>query len=92
MPANQKTAVTLLRFAKSRDHAFRTAKIQSLAKMKAIREIKTVASNYLNDPDEKQLEAVRRLEPHLLEILPHPDSRFTTQRQTILTLISQCHA
>lgn len=86
-----KVAVTLLRFAKARDNAYKKAKILSLAKMKAIREIKTTALNYLNDTEDKQIDAVRKLENYLLEILPHPHSRFQNQRKQILDLINQCH-
>jgi hypothetical protein len=86
------TATLLLRYAKARDHAYRMAKVKSLAKIKAIQEIKTIASNYLHDPEHIQVKAVAKLKKSILEILPSSESRFQKQRIQILKIINlHCH-
>jgi hypothetical protein len=86
------TATLLLRYAKARDNAYRMAKVKSLAKIKAIHEIKTIASNYLKHPEHVQVEAVARLKKSILLILPSSESRFQKQRNQILKIINlHCH-
>lgn len=82
------TAALLLRYAKARDNAYRMAKVKSLAKIKAIKEIQMIATNYLKHPEHVQVKAVARLKKSILEILPSDESRFRKQRNQILKIIN----
>lgn len=82
------TAALLLRYAKARDNAYRMAKVKSLAKIKAIKEIQMIATNYLKHPEHIQVKAVSRLKKSILEILPSDESRFRKQRNQILKIIN----
>lgn len=82
------TAALLIRYARARDNAYRMAKVKSLAKIKAIKEIKMIAANYLKDPEHVQVQAVAKLKNSILEILPSDGSRFQKQRIQILKIIN----
>lgn len=82
---------TLIRFAKARERAYRSAGKVNLAKMAAISKIKTVADYVSNTSEARQLRAIRQVESEILLILPHEQSRFSKLREKILNLIQQSH-
>jgi hypothetical protein len=86
-----KVALTLIRFAKSRECALRASRALTGQKAKAIAEITRVADFFKGKSEDVQLRAVRQVESYLISILPHPESRFKNQRNQILTLITTCH-
>lgn len=85
-------AHTLIRFATARENAYRIAGALSGAKAASITKIKQVANYVLHRPANVQLHAIRQIEPELLLIMPHPESRFQRMRNQILNLIQQSHA
>lgn len=89
MPA--KIVDTLIRFAKSRELAYRAAGNMTAPKMTACSKIMQVANFFKGKNEQQQLIAVRQLKDHLTTILPHEKSRFHKQRKQIIDLMEQCH-
>lgn len=84
-----KVSATLIRFSKSRETAYLQHGRLTGARAKAITEIRRVADFNKNKSEQVQLRAVNQVESQLREILPHEESRNCTQRDKILSLISQ---
>ena len=90
--SRSKVAVTLLRFAKTREKHLRFGGALSLAKAEACSKVSRVANFFLHKSPEVQLRAVQQVESELMIILPDERSRFQNLRQQILDLIQECHA
>lgn len=82
---------TLMQFAKAREHAYRSAGTVNMAKMRAISKIIALADFVSHRSEPAQLRAIRQVEPEILMILPHEQSRFHRLRNKMLTLIQQSH-
>jgi len=82
---------TLIRFAKAREHAYRSAGTVNMAKMTAISKIKALADFVSNTSEATQIRAIQQVEPEILLILPHEQSRFSKLRNKILNLIQQSY-
>lgn len=87
-----KVAHTLIRFATARENAYRIAGALSGAKASACAKVRRVMDHFSAKPEEVQLKAIRQIEPELLLILPHPESRFQKMRRQVMDLIEQSHA
>lgn len=82
-------SATLIKFAKSREAAYLQYGRLTGARARAISRIRQLADFHSRQSDAVQLLAVRQVESELLEILPHAESRYKSQRREILSLIDQ---
>jgi hypothetical protein len=89
--STSKVAVTLIKFAKSRENAFRLSGTLNLAKAEACRKVRTVAGFFRDKKEEAQIRAIRQVEHELRLILPHEMSRYKNQRRAILDLIDRSY-
>jgi hypothetical protein len=77
----------LQKFARAREHAYRSSNALTGTKARAISKILMMASMFQFRKGEQQRTAVKNCIPELMQILPHQESRFSKQRKEILTLI-----
>ena len=86
-----KVADTLTRFANARERAYRSAGSLRMAQLSAISKIRNVASMVNGKSESVQMRAVIRLESEIIQIMPHPESRFKKLRDNINQLIEKAH-
>lgn len=80
---------TILRYAKQRQRAYQITKTLTGRRAAAISKILRVAA-YMKGKS-AEWRAIRQTEQELIAILPDEQSRFQKQRESILSLINQCH-
>jgi hypothetical protein len=80
-------AATLKKFATSREKAYRLTGFLTAGRAKAISKIKNVADFFSQKSERVQLRAVMQLEPEILEVLPHQESRYSKMRTDMLDLL-----
>lgn len=86
-----KVADTLTRFANARERAFKAAGSLRMTQLSAISKIRNVASMVKGKSESVQLRAVIRLESEIIQIMPHPESRFKNLRENLFKLIQKAH-
>lgn len=82
----------LIKYANSREAAYRHAGCITAARAAAISKIKRVASYYSARPIATQMRALQQLETEITTILPGEGSRYGKLRTQVLRLLSESKA
>lgn len=82
-------AATLKKFATAREKAYRISGFFDATKAKAVSKVRKVADFFSQKSESVQLRAVLQCESEIIQLLPHPDSRFSKMRTDMLDLIEK---
>lgn len=80
---------TLKKFANAREKAYKLSGFLDASRAKAISKIKNVADYFSQKSETVQLRAVTQCESEIIQLLPHPDSRFVKLRTDMLDLLEK---
>jgi thiamine biosynthesis lipoprotein ApbE len=82
-------SATLKKIANAREKAYRLSGFLTANKAKSISKVRNVAEFFSQKSEAVQLRAVLQCESEIIQLLPHPDSRFGKMRTDMLELIEK---
>lgn len=82
-------SATLKKFANAREKAYKMTGFLNASRAQAISKLKNVADYFSQKSEPVQLRAVLQCESEIIQLLPHPDSRFGKMRTDMLDLIDK---
>jgi hypothetical protein len=82
-------SATLKKFANAREKAYRLTGFLTASRARSISRIRNVAEFFSQKSEPVQLRAVLQCETEIIQLLPHPDSRFGKIRTDMLELIEK---
>lgn len=82
-------SATLKKFSNARERAYRLTGFLTAGRARSISRIRNVAEFFSQKSESVQLRAVLQCESEIIQLMPHPDSRFGNLRTDMLELIEK---